>query len=447
MRKISNFQTASTFTSKVVMEAVYSTAKVKQTSYTFTAGYEYIGGNLIKGLSRPPKMRILGIFTPLLGTGLPNSTNDTYVIFQNYDYNLGRFRGPYCGASTKNNITQNQPLDFYVSTIDNFGKNYGDLYSGINGGVSGNFTPPAISYTAAANIKPGNKGGFIVNVNAGHSTGVLKLQGGGIINFHGFLTVSGYTGTWGLYSISNNGTLKTFDARPTDATFRSGTYPYVTPLSGKYTNEWRIMPLCDQSVTKLNYFPLTNSGSGFGGGIRYSESANPIVLGYNNMIPADIYMSGEASSSDFNFFSLVNTPQYSDEQGITRAPSGYYATANYYAYYDANTSNFSGVTAMSGGGGGGTTYTKFQLFGPFPDPEMACAEAGRAEFYTAYCDISSSGQPVTGQTLYGDDAGAAAATYIPSDMWYKVFDEGFTSLGYSITVDVNAGIGADIRCR
>ncbi len=443
-RKISNFQKPTTFTAKVVMEGVFAKTRVKETNFTFTVGYEYIGSNITKGSSRPPKMRILGLFTPLVN-GQPNATNDTYVIFQNYDYNLNRFRGPYCGAATKNQITQGTPLDFYIATIDKFGKNYGDSFSGIDGGVSGNFTPPTINYTVATNITYGNSGGLPINTKAGHLNGVFKLPNGDTIDFHGFLTVSGYSGTWGLYSLKSNGSLKTFDATATRGTlFKSGVYPYVTPLTGKSTNEWRYMPICAQTLAGLNYFPLSNAGQNFG--LRYSESSNPIEVTYNGLLPVDLYTSN-LPSSDQELFNQTGRFLYSDEQGVSLAPSGYYATTTNYSYYDSTTGNFSGAIAMSGGGGGGFNGTEYLFLGPYFDPNTACAEDGRAEFFQGFINGDQYPQPDFGAGVFDSSTGTSPVGWAAPGMWFKVFDSGYGSLEYTVTFDESTVISDKLGCR
>ena len=371
-RKISGFNKPTTGTSKVVMEATSSKTQIKQTNAVFAAGNEYSASNFHKGATKPPKMRVLGFFTPLVN-GLPNANNDTYIIFQIYDYSISAFRGPYCGANTLAAVRQAAPLDFYVSTIDKFGKNYGDLYSGNDGFVSATFTPPTINFVTGVSMNLGNMGGRIVTINAGHGNGVIKLQGqtNRTVNFHGFLSVSGYNGRWGLYSLSDNGTLKTFETTFNNQTYRSNTYPYLTPLTGKFASEWRYMPMCEKSTLAFHYFPVNNAGTNFGGGIQYGGIEPPVNNVFANAYNVDLFT--DSSIDGFNsasaLFSAVGINLYLDEQQVDLAPSGYYTTTTHYAYYDAITKAFSGLTAI---GGSTPTLTEIRLNGPHPDSSMAC---------------------------------------------------------------------------
>lgn len=408
-RKISGFNRPTTGTSKVVMEATSSRTQIKQTNTVFTAGREYSASNFYKGSSRPPKMRVLGFFTPLVG-GLPNTNNDTYIIFQIYDYTINAFRGPYCGGTgSVSTVKQVAPLDFYVSTIDKFGKNYGDLYSGNDSSISATFTPPTINLLSGYPMQLGNMGARTVTINAGHAKNVIKLQGqtNRTVDFHGFITVTGYNGTWGLYSLSDNGTLKSFETTANNLAYRSNTYPYLTPLTGKYTSEWRYMPMCARSVLAFHYFPMSNAGGNFGGGIRFAGAQLPARDIFNNAAPIELYTDSIITeiTSDWVLFNTTNINIYLDEQATEAAQSGYYTTANYYAYYDSGTRSFSGVTSISNGGG---NLTLTAIFGPHPDGNTACMIAGNTRKIDVYYDANSNSyyedsfgmQPFNGTGMY-----------------------------------------------
>jgi len=447
MRKISNFQLASTFTSKVVLGANQSkTLEYKEKNQIFTAGYEYTAQSFYKGSSRPPKMRILGIFRPLLPGGQTNATADTYVVFQNYDYTLARFRGPFCGGSTSNGVRTSTPLDYFVSTIDNFGKNFGDLFSGADGSVSGTFTPPSINYVSSYSGNFANTGTLGVQAKAGHASGNFKLQGGNEINFHGFLTVTGYSGTWALYSIKSGGATKTFDAiSNTRADFKSGTWPYVTPISGKSVNEWRYMPLCNKQVAALYYFSLNNVNSGLGSNeIRNAGQQPPSgVDPYLGLTPINIYSESDTSGwSDSDFLTQTGLRLYTDEQGTEPLASGYYASPNFYAYYDASTYNFSGITAMDTGGGGGTfNGAQFEFAGPYATPEEACSRNGRpVQSYFGVIDNDLFSEPGENAVIYSDMTGTSVIDWMAPYMWYSV-------IGKSVMINDRGMIAAESRCR
>lgn len=449
MRKISNFQLATTFTSKVVLGANQSkTLEYREKNQIFTAGYEYTAQSFHKGSSRPPKMRILGIFRPLLPSGQPNATSDTYVIFQNYDYTLNRFRGPFCGGSSANGVRTSTPLDYFISTIDNFGKNFGDLFSGVDGSVSGTFTPPAINYVSSYSSNFANTGTLNIQAKAGHASGNFKLQGGNEIYFHGFLTVTGYSGTWALYSIKSGGTTKTFDAIANTRTdFKSGTWPYVTPISGKSVNEWRYMPLCTKQVAALYYFSLNNVNGGLGTNeIRNAGQQPPAGVDvYSGLSPINIYSESDTSGwSDSFFLSQTGLRLYTDEQGTEPLPSGYYASPNFYAYYDASTYNFSGMTAMDTGGGGGPTFNgaTYEFVGPYGGPEDACSLNGRAESNFGVVDTVQYAEPGQGAILYSDMTGTSVIGWMAPYMWYNV-----VGLGKSVMIDEFGAIAAESRCR
>ena len=108
-RKISNINTLTSFTAKVVY-AASERYGATQSNVTFTVGREYTGPNFFKGLNRPPKLRILSIFQPLVG-GSPNATNDTYVAFQIYDYGSSVWRGPYC---KRKDVNSNLTSSFFI---------------------------------------------------------------------------------------------------------------------------------------------------------------------------------------------------------------------------------------------------------------------------------------------------------------------------------------------
>ena len=416
-RKISAYQTQASFTGVIITDATKYKTGFAQTQIVLRAGYEYVGFNIHKLGSRPPKLRILNIFTPLLPNGSPNATADTYVAYQIYDYSLSIFRGPRCGGTTLSAASTGTPLDFYVSTIDKFGKNYGNLYFGNNTGYSSVMTPPQVIYKSSGNLNLANTSGSIL-INSGHMNGILRLGAqGATINVHGFLNLSGYAGTWLLYSIVdlNTNITKSFENTLNRTEFRTNIYPYIVP--NKITNEWRYMPLCDINTTAMSYFPLNNTGGiKFMGPTPPSNPRDVIATPDTGVYTVDIY------KTETSLFSAITTPSetssvFTDEQGTVELNSGYYSSENYYAYYNQATKTFDGYQRVPGS----VTYVGINLFDrvdtqnhPIMDPMSSCAIGSSRSSVMLYYDSIYPTVDI-GTIMYTDQLGTATA---PSGWYY-----------------------------
>lgn len=442
--KISGIQTQSTFTTKVIQDN--SPKRYSNTSFknqTFTVGYEYTGINLFKGQNRPPKLRILSIFKPLI-TGYPNGNNDTYVAFSVYDYTLGRFRGPACGRLTPDSqIVYN---DYYVTTIDKFGKNYGNVFTSDSGSSVTTFTAPSASFSST--LQTTLTSGLSLTITNGHYTGCFTLASvnNTTIDFNGFFRLASHNGTYCFYTVGENGIAKEFRHTKNDNAYTSNTPPYYTPATSKFNSEWRCSPICN--LNKVGYSPLVRPLNR--GGIRYLFSENPN--------PANDFNSGLGAVTDvwvqadytewLPFFGGKLFSSEGGEQGFGGyAPAGYYAISDqtYYAYWDGN-GNWGGYSDYNSGGGGGN-WVKYQFLGPYFDPNMACNEEGRAQFFEGWIDGNLYTQPDFGAGVFGDDAGTTPVSWAPPGMWFKVFDGGYNSLGYTVTLDDSMGISNNSRCR
>jgi hypothetical protein len=442
--KISGITTLSNFTAKVIQDN--SPKRYENTtsqSIVFTVGREYIGPNIDKRGSRPPRLRILSVFRPLIN-GNPNSDNDTYVAFSVYDYSLGVFRGPSCRRTQLDaQIVYN---DFYVTTIDKFGKNYGNLFTGL-GSSESTFTAPQANFSTTLNA---TVGGVTLTVNAGHYTGCFMLGGreNASLDFNGFFALSGLNGRYCFYTIGENGSRRQFRSTVEKSQYTNNTYPYLSPITNKYTSEWRCAPIC--SLDDAGYTPLVRPNQV--GPIKYKAFAdNPSSDFLNDLgvFPIDIWV--QVDNSEYpNFFSR---PIFADGGGVQGtggyAPAGYYAvsTATFYDYW--NGSNWSGIMTdytAGGGGGGEPSYVKFLFKGPYQDQFSACNdEDPRSEFFDGFIDRNVSPEPAEGQGVFGDSAGNSPANLMPG-MWYKVFDENFTPMSTSITVDPSSVIQQTFRC-
>lgn len=440
--KISGITTLSNFTAKVIQDN--SPKRYENTtsqSIVFTVGKEYVGPNIYKGASKPPKLRILSVFKPLIN-GNPNSDNDTYVAFSVYDYSLSAFRGPACRRTQVDaQIVYN---DFYVTTIDKFGKNYGNLFTGL-GSSESTFTAPQANFATTLST---TVGGLTLTISAGHYTGCFMLGGRNntSLDFNGFFTLSGLNGKYCFYTIGDNGVRRQFRSTVEKGQYTTNTYPYLSPVTNKYTSEWRCAPIC--SLDDAGYSPLVRPNQV--GPIKYKAFAdNPSSDFLNDLgvSPIDIWVQTDYS----NYPDFFSKPIFADGGGVQGtggyAPAGYYAvsTATFYDYW--NGSNWSGIiTDYTGGGGGGPSYTKFLFKGPYPDPMMACNdEDPRSEYNEGFIDRNVFQEPSENQPLYGDSSGSTSANIIPG-MWYKVFDEGFATLGYSITITPDSIIGTTSMC-
>jgi hypothetical protein len=259
-------------------------------------------------------------------------------------------------------------------------------------------------------------------------------------------------GMWCFYSISANGQGVGFNHLLDTAPYNTNTYPNLLPNTNKFSSEWRVTTICN-IFNGIGYNPRININNTSLGPIKYYPGPDPgNAFPVNNVFPTEVWCEYDPGSPA-NFFSTTLWGPGGDEwesaQGVAGsgadqyAPAGWYGTSaeNSYAYWDGF-GNWSGYATY----GGGTSYTKFLLLGPFGDPEMACSEtADRVEYNTVFTDNVSTG-PTTGKTVYGDSAGSSLANLMPM-MWYKVFDENFNSLNYTITVDPGMIIDNQSSCR
>lgn len=443
--KISGLTQLSSFTCTVVQDnsGRYNNKTGKAT--TFQVGYEYTGMNLYKGLSRPPKVRILAVFMPLIA-GSPNANNDTYVAFQVYDYTLARFRGPYC----RRKLPSDPYIyyDYYLTPIDKFGKNYGNLFTSTAGSSIATFTAPSPSFSSNLTM---TMGGVSRTINSGHYSGCFTFAGvrNTIIDFNGFFSLSGLSGSYCFYTLADNGSVKTFRNTLDDPKYITNTYPHVTPKTNKFTNEWRCSPAC--GLDNAGYSPLVRPNNR--GPIKYVAAASPdptadFVNG--NIVEASVWVTVDYSTWD-QFFGGKIYVDGGGEQGTGGyATAGYYGVSDHNAYAYWNGSSFSAYVEYNtggGGGGGGANLGDFIFLGPYFDPNAACAEDGRADPYVGYIDLNQSGQPDVGQIIYeADGSTPVSEVWLQPGAFYKVFDNTNTSLGYVISADPSATIDNKVRC-
>lgn len=442
--KIGGLSIQTTFTAKVIQDSSKRYANTSGAEVVFTVGYEYTGVNIYKGSSRPPKLRILSIFKPVLSkTGQVNSNNDTYVAFSVYDYSLSRFRGPACKRNTVGSAIGYN--DFYVTTIDKFGKNYGNLFTG-QGSSTSTFTVPSVSY--AATLQTQLRGAGVITISSGHYTGCYTLAGPNntTLDFNGFFSLSGLSGTYCFYTLADNGTTKEFRNTPDSVKYTANTYPYLLPKTNKYVSEWRCSPICN--LDNVGYSPMVRPTTV--GPIKYVSPTNlDPTSSFNSGItePKDIWVTADW----VDHLTFFTRPIYADQSGSGAqgeygyAAAGYYGPTsnNSYAYWDG-AGNWSGAVNY----GGTTEYQKFQFLGPFNDPMSACAETGqRIQYFEGYVDINQSATPDIGQTIFSDATATSTAGWVAPGIWFKVFDGGFGPLDYVITVDPGGVIDNNMPCR
>jgi hypothetical protein len=438
--KISGLTTLSNFTAKVIQDnSPQRYGNTTSRSIVFTVGREYRGPNIDKRGSRPPRLRILSVFRPLIN-GNPNSDNDTYVAFSVFDHSLGVFRGPSCRRTQLDaQIVYN---DFYVTTIDKFGKNYGNVFTGLGSSESA-FTAPQANFSTTLSA---TVGGVTLTVSAGHYTGCFMLGGpnNSSLDFNGFFNLSGLNGSYCFYTIGQNGFRREFRSTVDDNDYTSNIYPYLTPVTNKYTSEWRCAPIC--SLDDAGYTPLVRPNQV--GPIKYKASTNnPSFDFLNDLVsPIDIWVQSDYSEYP-NFFSRPMFANGGGAQGAGGyAPAGYYgvSTATVYDYW--NGSSWSGNVTDYGGGGGSFNGLEFIFKGPYFDPNMACNEDGRAEFFQGFIDGDLYSEPDFGAGVFDSNTGTNPIGWAPPGMWFKVFDSGYNSLEYSITFDDSMVISDRLRC-
>ncbi len=441
--KVSGLTVLNTFTAKVIQDNSpnrYGNQTYK--SVTFTRGTEYIGPNIFKDLNRPPKLRILSIFRPLIN-GNPNANNDTYVAFSVYDYTLNTFRGPWCRRSNVNDPWTY--VDFYVTTIDKFGKNYGNLFTADNGASTSSFTAPTATYQSTLNT---TMGGLTLTVSSGHYTGCFMFGGPNntSIDFNGFFTLSGLNGSYCFYTIANSGIVKTFRNTIEDNAYLSDTYPYLTPVTSKYESEWRCSPIC--SIDNASYQPLIRPGNGIssGGQIKYkATSVNPSFDFDNDIAIMPVYVWTNYNGNEWVPFYTGKI--FADGGGVQGtsgyAPAGYYGLYNFtvYGYWDGN-GNWSQVTDY---GSPPVQFTKYIIYGDYPDPMSACDNMG-APMYEVYIDPAGPTPDNPGVVLYGDSAGTSPFQPPVAFRWWKFHDEYDNNLNYSNVITDDARTDTAFAC-
>jgi len=430
-RKINNINSLSSFTAKVVY-AASDRYGATQSNVTFTVGYEYTGPTFYKGLNRPPKLRILSVFQPLVG-GNPNATNDTYVAFQIYDYTLNVFRGPWCKRKSANSSWTY--VDYFVTTIDAFGRKYGNQYTG-TGSSSTTFTAPSASFSTSASLYLGNLGANITTV-AGHNPSIFTLAGNTnkTFHFHGFLTLAGYTGTWCFYSIAANGSGLGFNHLLDAAPYNTGTYPNVLPATSKLTSEWRHATFC--SLDQIGYNPRIRINSTGLGPVKYYQGSDPgIAFPANAVFETEVWCTYDPGTPATFFITPLWAPGGTEAESAlgveetgaaSYAPAGWYGTSaeNSYAYWDG-AGNWSGYATY----GGGVTYNEYGITGPFAEPNEACQIGPGGRRGSVFAE-SFTGM---GDKLYEDSTGSTPFNAVPG-MWYYSMDNNF-----SFTVDPGNGI-------
>jgi hypothetical protein len=421
-RTISGFGTLQSFTAKVVY-AASDRYGATQSNVTFQAGYEYTGKNFYKGSNKPPKLRILAIIQPLVD-GIPNSSNDTYVAFQIYDYTLSVWRGPWC---RKQNI--NDPstyVDYFLTTIDSFGRKYGNQYTG-SGSSTATFSQPLVFFSSTAGVPL--RGVGIVPVSKGHNPSIFTMGGNNnkMYHFHGFLTIDTYSnGMWVFYSISANGSAIGFNHLLDTAPYNSGTYPNVLPYTSKLTSEWRITPVCNMQDV-LGYTPRIRINSTGLGPVKYYQGTDPgTAFPANNVSPTEVWCTYDPGNASTFFLTIPWAPggtEAESAQGVVGsgadqyAPAGWYGTSaeNSYAYWDG-IGNWSGYATY----GGGTTLNEYTISGPYSDPMSACMDGPGGKRITVFSERFDGDRAI----LYSDSAGTMEYNAFPGQ-WYYSFENGF----------------------
>lgn len=402
--KITGVQTQTDFTAKVIQDN--SPLRYGNSSYVstvFTVGAEYTGVNIYKGGVRPPKLRILSVFKPLIN-GTPNANNDTYVAFSVYDYTLGRFRGPACRRTSVNDsIVYN---DFYLTTIDKFGKNYGNVYTGLGGTIS-QFTAPQVNFSTT--LSTTLKSGLQLTIASGHFNGCFILGSDGTsIDFNGFISLNGLSGNYCFYTIVEpNGVPKEFKNTPVSDKYKNNTYPYLLPVTGKYVSEWRCSPICN--LDNASFTPLVRPNNM--GGIKYSEVGTDFGEGLTSTV--DVWMRSDWT----DYLIFFTRPLFADaggDQGRSGyAVAGYYGPSIHdaYAYWDGN-GNWGPITEY---GGGAPTLNAFSYSMGYPDSGTACVDGPNERKPKAL--YATSFRP--GSLLFADSAGTTPVSLDPNSFYYN----------------------------
>jgi hypothetical protein len=437
-RTITSLNTLNDFTSKVVYAASdrYGTTQFNQ---TFQVGYEYRGANFFKGSNRPPKLRILSVFQPLIG-GQPNPTNDTYVAFQMYDYTLSVWRGPWCKRANVNDAWTY--VDYFITTVDSFGRKYGNYYTG-TGSSSTTFTAPTALFSATASLYLSTLGRSITAI-AGHNPSAFIVGGGTnkMYHFHGFLTLNGYNGTWCFYSISANGTGIGFNHLLDSTPYNTGTYPNVLPYTNKLTSEWRFATFCN--ISSLGYSPRIRMADTGLGPIKYYQGNNPgDAFPVNAVDETEVWCEYNPEDTANFFLTPLWSPGGSteeSEQGVegteaaNYAPEGWYGTSaeDSYQYWDGSSWDpYSYATYSTG-----PIYDVYTISGPWPTPMDACMNGPKGNRMEVY----SPSFTTTDDRLYTDSTGTTPLNS-SGPMWYYSFDNNF-----AFTVGENGRVGIVSPC-
>lgn len=447
---ISGFTTLQSFTAKVVYAASgrYG-VKGSASNVTFEVGREYTGASFFKDANRPPKLRILSVFQPLVG-GNPNVANDTYVAFQIYDYTLSVFRGPWCRRVNVNDALTY--VDYFVTTIDSFGRKYGNQHTGSGSSVT-TFTATAPTYSRTASLFLTTLGRAIT-VNAGHSpsTFVLGSYLNKMYHFHGFLTIAGYTGTWCFYTISANGTGTGFNHLLDAAPYNSGTYPNVLPYTNKLTSEWRYSTFCN--ISGLDYTPrirvATTGPIKYHGGIE-PEIKFPLGVDGINVVETEVWSTYDPANPA-NFFLTPlwgpggNTEE--SEQGVegtgagAYAPAGWYGTSaeNSYAYYSGNGTWLPNTYDTYEPAAVSAEFTYFGFYQSM-DPLTVCSASPEGPPNTGYYDTAAGFNVST--MLFSDSALQNPITTFAANRLYYNQTDGITFMANSTG---NSRIDMAFRC-
>jgi hypothetical protein len=436
-RKVATINTSNSFTARVVYAASdrYETTQFNQ---TFQVGYEYTGANFFKGLNRPPKLRILSVFQPWITTGGntgPNASNDTYVAFQVYDYTLNAWRGPWCKRANVNDAWTY--VDYFVTTIDSFGRKYGNYYTGTGSSFT-TFSAPTALFSQSTSLYLTTLGRSITAIG-GHNPNIFTMGGSTnkMYHFHGFLTLAGYSGTWCFYSISANGTGIGFNHLLDVAPYNSGTYPNVSPYTNKFTSEWRLAPLCN--ITSLGYSPrIRIASTGLGPVKAYfgqdPGSAFPGGVDNVNVFEAEVWCTYDPGSAANFFLTPLWRPGGSteeSEQGVEGtqaaeyAPAGWYGTSaeNSYAYWDGLGSWTPNTYATYQPAAVSTEFTYFGFYQSM-DPLVVCSAPPEGPPKVGYYDAAAGFNVST--TLFSDSALQTPISTISANRLYYNQTDGIT---------------------
>lgn len=432
-RKIDGVQTLGNFTAKVVQDnnpKRYNNTTSVNT--VFSVGTEYMGPNFFKNQQRKPRLRVLSVFRPLVG-GSTNAGQDTYVAFSVFDYSLNIFRGPACRRANQNAaIVYNS---FYVTTIDNFGKNYGNTYTGL-GSSNTPFTAPALTFSNNATLSV-NSGSLSVNIKSGHYNGAFIFgSNGSHIDFNGFIRLTGHNSVYCLYAITDSGayngfnnTKRVFNNTKNDQKYRTNQYPYLSSLTGKFDSEWRCAPFC--GLNTAHFTPLvrpTNRGT-----IKYVGNFGDPSMEFPGglTVTTDIWVTVD----DVNYLDFFNRVLYADNAGEGNQGEYGFADSGFYGPTDNDSYSYWNGTAWTGGvfnyGGAPppppppTNFQQFIFLGPFASFDLngACTSGlgSRPSIY-GYVDLNAYPNLEGGAQVFYDAQGTSPITEFDANFIYAVWN-------------------------